>query len=336
MLAFFALAFPSFSSLSCKDPTGKNIDWFAMFKFPENVLSRPPGTGYFYHDDQTPLHEDSGSVTSTTRNPLYHTLAPVYSADGCSIGYVMVSDQPPDEADSTSTYAHMKGVILFDEDNGLYLTTSVPHFPPDPALRGYEYPSTGTDNGQSFQCMSLEHYQIESMAKLFLIARPWVYAQYMPPFAKSALPSVASLAVKGFDKSRTSGSVVIQTRKGKKLTLLAKSGPWGQEFYHDLVAPTLKADLIVEGWRKGSGNLPTDCSGSYKVYNAQTVKFGEVQWVTTKDHSKWAVGGDWVCIGDINRQKGQMGRGGTTFCNKNKTWAKAMKPIIVEYEGCPA
>ena len=50
------------------------------------------------------------------------------------------------------------------------------------------------------------------------------------------------------------------------------------------------------------------CMCFFQVFNIQEITFHDTETITFdthKDHSKWAVsrpGGNWVCVGDINRQ----------------------------------
>ena len=61
-------------------------------------------------------------------------------------------------------------------------------------------------------------------------------------------------------------------------------------------------------------------------------------WKETQDHSKWAISqtSHWVCVGDINRQHGQLHRGGGTACTLDGGLWKAFSSIIVSVnKTCP-
>lgn len=78
------------------------------------------------------------------------------------------------------------------------------------------------------------------------------------------------------------------------------------DLYFDFVAPTLQQDILTETWQNGGGNLPSNCSGPYSVNNIESISLtSNINFPNKKDHSKWAVtpaGGQFTCIGDINRQ----------------------------------
>jgi deoxyribonuclease-2 len=245
-----------------------------------------------------------------------------------------LNDQPPDESDAPSTYAHLKGVLLFDQDNGLYLVHSAPHFPPDPSTSGWSYPSSSAVYGQSFSCFSFSFDQLEQISQNLLIERPYVYASNFPAYAATVLPSLKKVIDGEYDKTNTNRLAELNTRGGQTVYHLAKSRSWGLDLYHDFVAPTFKGNVYSETWCLGTGTLPSDCSGSYEAHNILNVNFKGYAWKRTQDHSKWGLVGQTVCIGDINRQSGQLKRGGGTFCRTDVLFAAEIKNTIIDVEDC--
>jgi deoxyribonuclease-2 len=331
----FMFLFASFCSalLTCKNVAGGSVDSWAAFKVPNSVSGVSGGVAYFYRDDSTPLARAAGAVNLTTNNPIYHSLAPLWGKDA-NVGYALLNDQPPDVDDVSSTYAHLKGVIIFDKDSGIYLVHSVPHFPPNPGASAFSYPSSGTVYGQAFECFTLNHNQLELIAQDLLVERPYVYAMKFPTYTDSLLPSLKKVLNGQYNKTTIPKVTTVVTRGGIKVTHLAKAREWGSELYHDLVAPTYKAKVYSETWALGSGTLASDCSGSWEAHNILTVKFGTLTWKRTQDHSKWAVVGQTVCIGDINRQSGQLNRGGGTFCRTDSKFFAEVNAVLGDIEQC--
>ena len=109
----------------------------------------------------------------------------------------------------------------------------------------------------------------------------------------------------------------------------AKTGTWGQDLYHDLVAPSEKTPLMANTWLSGPGAMPSDCSSPYSVWNIFSLTILDETWKTSQDHSKWAASWDGgklhlVCIGGINRMEKQKERGGGTVCLRNKRLWEAL------------
>ena len=304
--------------VSCKNPDGNDVPWWVMFK-------KPTSRDYYYRDPNTPLSAGPGDLGQKSRNPFYQSVKGIYERS--TVAYLLINDQAP-TGDATKKYAHDKGVILYDSDDAVYIEHSVPSFPPA-SSDGYSYPSSGVSNGQSFMCVSLSLDQLNDFANDMLVEIPYVY--------DSSIPS-EHLKIQGIsdiidEKWRDSESTV--SHRAGPVQHFVKSRHWGKDSYHDLLVTELGADGYSETWQNGSGGvLRSDCSGSHSVYNIQKVKFPDAEWVSTKDHSKWALIGDNVCIGGVNRVQSQSERGGQHLCLEHSGLAGELRDAIEEYEKC--
>lgn len=52
----------------------------------------------------------------------------------------------------------------------------------------------------------------------------------------------------------------VVSTKGVLFKTFAKTRRFAKELYEDWVAPVLNADLYVETWRHGGGNIPSNCT----------------------------------------------------------------------------
>ncbi|EAX98244.1 Deoxyribonuclease II family protein [Trichomonas vaginalis G3] len=335
----FSLLSTSLCSLQCKNNRNFGVDWFAMFKLPPIKDKNPnhaTGMAFFYTDPSTSLAEATSDVGSKNGNPLYYTLSPMYSKDS-EIGYMLISDQPPHRITNPSdTYAHKKGVLIYDKDNGLYLEHSVPRYPNDPQVTTeYSYPDTGTNFGQSMLCTSLTHEQINDWAYGMLIERGYVVSYNAPSFTDLKMPNLRKVIDGEWIEKEVKTKVTDIQLKTRSFKLFSKCRFWGLDLYHDLIAPTFSTNVISETWARGTGTMTSNCTGAYKANNILTVSLGDVSWSRMNDHSKWAVAGDYVCIGGINRQDKQLERGGGTWCMKDANFATLMRKSASEIEQCP-
>jgi len=270
---------------------------------------------------------------SNKDNPIEKTLQPLYSGSS-DIGHILVSDQPPSGISVAATRAHMKGVFLYDQDNGVYLVHSVPRFPIEPETsKSYQYPDSGVNNGQSFLCLTLSHEDMEKIMKTWLVDYPFPYSTAIPSFSYSKIPSIQNFMNGVWNNNDM--TLINNVKAGSQtFTVFGKHRKWGLDIYHDLLAPTFKSNIFANTWSNGVGTNPSDCSGNYAAYNVLALNWGSISWPRSKDHSKWGLASTNVCIGGINRQESQKRRGGSAFCIQHSAWSKEMNNLIEDYEKC--
>lgn len=298
----------------------------------------PDGLSYYYADANSDssytlspntLDKDSGAIGATVDSALNAK---------SSEGVLMWNDENP-AGPKPGDVAHQKGVLHFDGSTGTYLIHSVPKFPASDG--GYSYPDSGVDYGQSFLCLSLTSEDVEKIIVDLTITRPSIYFKNVPSSLSSKYKYLDGLLNGNYTKSPIATSFDLSTAGGVPFTLFSFNKYWDNFLYEDLVAPTLKTDLICETWTLGTDTniVPTFCKNStikYSVYDAEHVSFDGNTWNRNRDHSKWAVGvnSDWWCIGGINRQYSQNGRGGGTCCTKAIPLHDYLFDVIVDVNPC--
>ncbi|EAX97805.1 Deoxyribonuclease II family protein [Trichomonas vaginalis G3] len=307
-----------------------------MLKMPRKANTTPlreVGEAFFYMDPTTKLIDSESGVNQTTRNPLYNTLKYVFPKNP-EIGYMMMSDQPPNKAKVSDTYAHKKGVLIFDSDNGIYLEHSTPKFPEDPDDSStYSFASTGLVYGQSFFCLTLTHKDLDGWAEGALIEKPYVYASNIPSYTQEKLPNVIRLSNSEWNDNQMTRIQEINIGE-HYIRLYSKHRYWGKDIYHDLLAPDLQTTVLTETWSRGINTMNSNCTGSYHSLNILNLMFQGQVWGRMNDHSKWCIADDYYCIGGINRQEKQLERGGGAWCLKNYEFTKTIRDAITYMEEC--
>lgn len=110
------------------------------------------------------------------------------------------------------------------------------------------------------------------------------------------------------------------------------------DIYTGWVAQVLHADLLVESWQRHNV-LPSNCSLPKHTMNIKRIQLPtSVRFQSYHDHSKWCVSRDYedrvTCLGDLNREKAQMWRGGGLVCSVNPVIYKAFRQLVDYYTAC--
>jgi deoxyribonuclease-2 len=359
--------FLNVNGLGCIDQKGNSVGWWVMLKFPIISGSSDPlakaGYAYLYADVNNPILTYPEMSLNDTSGALSRTMTQIYSASS-STSWYFYDDEHPDGSEYDS-FGHTKGCMGLNSQSGFWLIHSVPRFPAIPESGvSFSYPEEEAKYGQSFLCLSLSTSEINTVASLQLIDKPSIFTSQLTSATSSAAPNVVSLiGGKSFVTSPTSTNETITTTDGTSFVVFAKNSEWDNELYEYAVAPYLNSDLYVESWmvclfsfflfssssihspsflfphQDGVGPLPSYCKPKYN-YNVQDIRqlaFSSIAYTETEDHSKWAItsdGDNYVCIGDINRQNGQLSRGGGTACQLNSKLWSSFSQLITNVDSC--
>jgi deoxyribonuclease-2 len=350
LICAFQLQICIADSFTCRDEfSGAPVDWWIIYKFPEEAKTAPSGTSYAYMDANT---YTSGQWKISTKSlddsssSLSSTLDPIYSNPS---GYIMWNDESP-SGHKTSTKAHAKGLMTLDLAGGLFIRHSIPRFPEDPSQGSYSFPDNERVYGQTLLCITMRIDQLNELAGQYIINNPYVYASSIPNGVNSAYPYFQQLVklTKKQERDVSAQSVPtnitnVYSAGGTLFTDFAKDKAWDNDLYDNLVAPYYSTNLIVESW--GRPLMPSSCS-NYKTMNVKEVTFDSaISFSETKDHAKWAASPNSAhrsllsnayvtCIGDINRMTSQRKRGGGATCIINASINAAFNDLATKIESC--
>ncbi|EFA84428.1 deoxyribonuclease II [Heterostelium album PN500] len=342
--------------ITCMNESGKPVDWWVISKLPV-ISSELRGTkfhdgyAYAYADADSPELVMSDMAINDTTTALAYTLEPIYgdTSQSGDLLWLLYNDQPP-ESKVSSSYAHSKGVIAFDDTQGFWLIHSTPRFPLDPSKEPYQFPANERLKGQSFLCVNYRSNQFEQIMKKLWVNRPYIYNAYIPDKTSLPVSLLNQLLAGGFQSSPTAITSVLTSKGGVQLNVFAKNSEWNDDLYEGFVQVTFDQDMIVQSWRLGANStiMPSYCRPEYKYDSLNIMKLSingtdgsQYSWKYTVDHSKWAATLDssestkYICIGDINRMKSQYHRGGGTACLSVEPLWKSFRDTSLFISECP-
>lgn len=349
------LYLPVASGISCKDESGKEVDWWILYKLPKRESPDAmyeadsleeyiyEGLAYAYLTSDLPDQSWTLSQLSVgdEKSMPGRTLEHLYQEDpDTSLFNVMYNDEHP-HGPTSFTRGHTKGLLFGDRLDSIWLIHSVPHYPPFPN-ESYAYPHTGQRYGQTAMCISIDSSNLDTVGKQLTFNNPFLYSTFIPQWLMKYPQMVKASKGHHVKKAPFFNTEIIKSKQGETFTTFAKFTDFGKDLYADLVAPMLRVPLLVETWPNGPGKMPSRCDSPFIVENVDEMDFPEIQdddFTTRHDHAKWAISLDkkkpYVCIGDINRMDTQRKRGGGTACFVSyKVW-KTFKRSIKAIEACP-
>lgn len=306
---------PGLSSIYCKDENGEDVPTWSILKLPR-------GTNYYYYDVNNELSLSSHSLNATSLidgGALAHTLQNLWSNP--NINYIMYNDEPPYQLEYNMTVGHSKGVWMWDTDNAVLLTHSIPKFPVGPKM-ATEYIGlleNAWDYGQSMMCAEFSLSALKTALSALSEEIPLIYEE------QGSLLSIPN-------KITSSQNVVCNVQQlDNNYIMFVKESTDNVDIWSDCIAEYFETEMQVESWVHGElegSYCPPDVR--FKTVDIKSVNFGDGnEFVEYDDHSKWGLGvSPLVCFGDMNRVVTQKKRGGSTYCWKDTTLWSNMNAII--------
>ncbi|XP_076880458.1 deoxyribonuclease-2-beta isoform X2 [Brachyhypopomus gauderio] len=281
----------------------------------------------------------STHVVNTSKGAVGRTLIQLYHRYELNSSAYMVYNDAPPVLKYLNNYGHTKGMVLFDQSQGFWLTHSVPHFPPFPET-GFGYPSTGKVFGQMFHCTTYNYKEFQKISQQLAYMNPRVYNCSVPVAYSTDMTDMAHLCA-GKTPAVAPRRRLVQLKSvlGETFLSFAKSHSYIDDIYAGWVAQTLMTDVLVETWQREPHHLPSNCSLPYHAMNIRRIGLpGPVVFTSYEDHSKWCVSlaskAQWACVGDLNRESGQARRGGGLVCSQNPGIYRALRQAVAWYESC--
>lgn len=343
-------------ALTAIGDNGKPVDWWFLYKIAGKSVtsdgSKATGTEYVYFDPQytsgKKLVLSSNLIGATSSGCVGATLNQVYNnLSNTDQGWFFYNDENPVNGKTNSDRGHTKGVLCFNlaTNSAFWLIHSAPKFPPKGK---YGYPSTATENAQTFLCISLKDAATAQAiaAQMYVGQQPNVYAASKPPAKLTDKTDPRLLLIKNTvtpDSKPYAGFIRFFSRAGMPFRCIAKNKHWDKvnddDFYNDLVGPVLAENLDVETWEHDPTPGVKDSDKVHTITAMKSVNLAALKinpsyaWSEENDHAKLAVSAasektKFICVGDINFTKAQEKRsGGTVAFSNNDLW-KSINAIL--------
>jgi len=326
--------------LGAIDDTGKPVDWWFVYKVAGNSVasdkSKPTGTEFVYYDSsgkKEKLTLSPNKISDPLKGAVSGTLNQIYNnLSDPNIGWFFYNDEDPLTGKTNGVRGHTKGVLAFDlqTNSGFWLIDSAPKFP---LKDKYSYPSTATQNAQTFLCITLQDADTAKAiaAQMFVAQQPNVYlASAVPAAIKGTGDPRESLLQNKIttDTTAYANFIPFKSKGGQAFRCFAKNKHWdavnNDDFYNDLVGPALAENLSVETWEHGPEPGTQDSDKIHTVVAMKSVNLAPLGftpsylWSEESDHAKLAIsaasepGLKYVCVGDINFTKTMEKRSGGT------------------------
>ncbi|XP_057609191.1 deoxyribonuclease-2-alpha [Chionomys nivalis] len=344
-LLLAALLWVPAEALSCYGDSGQPVDWFVVYKLPADSGSGAnswKGLKYKYMDQSSDGWRDGVGYINNSEGAVGRSLLPLYRDNSSQLAFLLYNDQPPNpsSAPDSSSRGHTKGVVLLDQEGGFWLIHSVPRFPPPVSSGAYSWPPNAQTYGQTLLCVSFPFSQFLEIARQLTYTYPLVYDYKLEGIFAQKLPDLQKV-IKGYHVLHEpwNNSATLTSQAGATFQSFAKAGKFGDDLYSGWLAAALNSDLQVQFWPNSRGTLPSNCSGMHQILDVDQTGFSGPSGPTfsaTEDHSKWCVApqGPWACVGDMNRNNGEMHRGGGTLCTQLPSFWKAFQSLVKACKPC--
>ncbi|XP_056099568.1 deoxyribonuclease-2-beta isoform X2 [Rhinichthys klamathensis goyatoka] len=302
--------------ISCLNENGQPVDWFIIYKLPIYKMDvKGSGVDYMYLDPSVMDFQMSKNIVNSSKGALGRTLTQLYSGyTSNSSVYMLYNDAPP-ELKYPSKYGHTKE-------------------------RNYSYPSTGKYYGQTLLCITYNYSQFPQISLQLAYLNPRMYNCSVPGAFRQDIAEMAQICDGKTPALKNRRSLQkLKSVGGQTFFSFAKSRNYVDDIYTGWVAQALGTDLLVESWLHQAHQLPSNCSLPRHVMNINRVCLpGPQMFRSYEDHSKWCVSyafkDQWICLGDLNRDSGQAGRGGGLICSQNSIIYKAFRQAMAGYKHC--
>ena len=271
---FSAIAYKCLADIACKYQNGKALDWFTLYKMPTVSTNANKfvkiGQAYAYVTNNTQYSNwtlSSGGINDPTSLTV-QTLSAILNNDAIlnqnQLGYLMYNDG----LTSSSSYAHAKGVIMFDNKSIVWLIHSFPDFPSVRSPNSSIINPSQLIYGQSMLCLTLNLTDLGKILSNLLVAFPYVYDSFISAslqsnsLVQSVFKNLTSLINNINLSSKNQPTYIISnltTKNNNQFVAFYKSRYFDADLYSTLISPQLNENVYAETWQNDPNPLNANC-----------------------------------------------------------------------------
>ena len=197
------------SSLTCKSPENKEVDWYVIFLFPEKA-SADKKLHYGYIDNTQSSLKDY--LYKENNFPPTIITKYVLNPQNTKYNYFFWNDDKRYKGDSSSEdpyqslNAHAKGSLIYDQYKGSFLLHSLPRFPTRERTQNKilsELPGNAGKYAQHFLCISINKSNADKIVELLNLINAIINKSSDKDYVNN-IPSksVNSLIMNKYDNSK--------------------------------------------------------------------------------------------------------------------------------------
>lgn len=324
------------SNKVCRNPEGKEVDWYVIFFMPSSVS--PDDKIHYGYFDRSLKDLKFYQYSESTFPPNYITKY----AKGTQkdFNYFFWNDDKTlkggEAINAPSSKAHAKGSLVYDQDNGAFLLHSLPRYPTRNSRNTIltELPSNGGSYGQNFLCITVNKNTAEQIARLLSCINVSNNKSVDTDRVNDpANPFVMDLIYNRINSvCNIQHTVKIKSKGNEVFTFFGKNYKNKIMPYEETLRQAYNDDFYVRTWSRPT--LSPSVYDTFNIVNVLEIKIGNFQYELNKEHSKWGIAKkkNVVCFSDLNHTDSQRDRGGHIVCFENKKLHDILKKAIIQAE----
>ena len=229
--------------------------------------------------------------------------------------FIVYNDDTHKIGNTHTKKGHCKGILTWNNNKISFLCHSIPNFPKE---FNYGYISDIEESeliyGQSLMFIEFNYDEqlLNNIINAIYHMDPHIYIE-SEKHNITKLPKIES---------------IITVKISDNITYIVKSPNIHIDIYSEYICTCKEYNslhLYVETWQRGH-HIENNCSN---ITDIKKLKFEEIEYNESQDHSKWSFSENYFTIGDLNRMTSQYQRGGGLLLCNDKNVASSLQKLVV-------